>query len=105
MALVKLLLKSIKKTLTLDVNVGPVAQMRQYLVGGLRKHVEGMIELIQERPLKFGLVSQAWTRTDEQIALLTRVATESGLRRVPTKAGRVWLDGATYHISDVQKQP
>jgi hypothetical protein len=31
--------------------------MGQYLdLGGLRKHVEGVIELTQERPLKFGLV-------------------------------------------------
>jgi len=35
----------------------PWGKMRQYLdPGGLRKHVEGMIELIQERPLKLGLL-------------------------------------------------
>jgi hypothetical protein len=85
--LVKLLLKSIKKTLTLDVNVSPVGQDAP--IPRPRRFAEtcrGYDRIDSRKAVEVWAGSQPWARRDEQIALLTRIATESGLRRVPTKA-------------------
>jgi len=72
----------------------PWRKLGQYLdLGGLRKHVEDIIELIQERQLKFGLV-------------LSRGPEETNKLRCQRALRQKAVCGACQQkpISDVQKQ-